>query len=60
MKGDFSNIDNFWFLVKWKPRQNGEVPMDSIVRYCTLAKYEPYLIIKFWENAYTDSLAKKN
>lgn len=46
------NLDNFWFNVKWQPRPNKILPLDSVLRYQTIANYDPKILLKFWELAF--------
>ena len=44
--------ENLFFIIYWKKRANNKTPKMSYNSYNCIKKYEPYMLIKFWEELY--------
>jgi len=46
-------IESLFFKVKWNRRDDGVIPQPSYASYNSIKKFEPYLLLEFWENILT-------
>jgi len=49
VKKDSEN-NELLFTIEWKPRENGSIPMQSNYSNKELRKYDPHLLLSFYES----------